>query len=187
MYFASFPGESLDTSYLTPYLEPLGPNFRNGVNFAFSGAATQPRYRPFSLDVQILQFLRFRARSPELISKGTITLSYKKLNFFIHKLVPRRIYLLNIVMLALLIAFILGYKDFVNDEAFKDALHIIDIGQNDLAGSFEHLSYEQVIKNIPSLITEINYAIQVNLSFLTSMLKINTNFLVLYFHILHVF
>lgn len=114
--------ESLNTSYLTPYLEPLGPDFRNGVNFAFSGAATQPRYKPFSLDVQILQFLRFRARSPELFSKG--------------------------------------YKDFVDEDAFKDAIHIIDIGQNDLAGSFEYLSYEQVIKNISSFIKEINYAMQ---------------------------
>ncbi|KAJ6338636.1 hypothetical protein OIU76_008160 [Salix suchowensis] len=114
--------ESLNTSYLTPYLEPMDPDFRNGVNFAFSGAATQPRYKPFSLDVQILQFLRFRARSPELFSKG--------------------------------------YKDFVDEDAFKDAIHIIDIGQNDLAGSFEYLSYEQVIKNISSFIKEINYAMQ---------------------------
>ncbi|KAJ6955812.1 GDSL esterase/lipase [Populus alba x Populus x berolinensis] len=122
MYSVCTAGESLNTSYLTPYLEPLGPDFRNGVNFAFSGAATQPRYKPFSLDVQILQFLRFRARSPELFSKG--------------------------------------YKDFVDEDAFKDAIHIIDIGQNDLAGSFEYLSYEQVIKNISSFIKEINYAMQ---------------------------
>ena len=45
------------------------------------------------------------------------------------------------------LAFILAYKDFVDDDAFKDALHIIDnIGQNDFAGSFEYLSYVQVIK-----------------------------------------
>ncbi|EEF47209.1 zinc finger protein, putative [Ricinus communis] len=114
--------ESLNSSYLTPYLEPLGPDFRNGVNFAFAGAATSPRFKPFSLDVQVLQFTHFRARSPELILKG--------------------------------------HNELVNEEDFKDALYLIDIGQNDLAGSFEHLSYEEVIAKIPSIIVEIDYAIQ---------------------------
>jgi len=81
LYSVYTAGESLNTSYLTPYLEPLGPDFRNGVNFAFSGAATQPRYKPFSLDVQILQFLRFRARSPELFSKGSL-LKINKLQLY---------------------------------------------------------------------------------------------------------
>ncbi|OAY48869.1 GDSL esterase/lipase At1g09390 isoform X2 [Manihot esculenta] len=114
--------ENLNSEYLTPYLEPLGANFRYGANFAFSGAATSPRYKPFSLDVQVLQFLHFRNRSPELLS--------------------------------------LGYKDLVGEEEFKDALYIMDIGQNDLAGSFEYLSYKEVIKKIPSIVDEIDYAIQ---------------------------
>ncbi|KAH7578200.1 hypothetical protein JRO89_XS01G0352500 [Xanthoceras sorbifolium] len=113
--------ESLNTSQLTPYLESLGPNFTNGANFAVSGSSTLPRYSPFNLDVQVLQFLRFRVRSPELIKKG--------------------------------------YKDLVSEENFKNALYIIDIGQNDLAGSFTSLSYAQVIEKIPSFITEIKYAI----------------------------
>ncbi|KAF8037917.1 hypothetical protein BT93_B0688 [Corymbia citriodora subsp. variegata] len=62
--------ESLNTSYLSPYLESLGPNFSNGANFAIGGSATLPRYKPFSLDVQVLQFLRFRTRSPLLLSRG---------------------------------------------------------------------------------------------------------------------
>lgn len=82
LYSVYNAGESLNTSYLTPYLEPMDPDFRNGVNFAFSGAATQPRYKPFSLDVQILQFLRFRARSPELFSKGTL-LKNNKLQLYV--------------------------------------------------------------------------------------------------------
>ncbi|CAK9145255.1 unnamed protein product [Ilex paraguariensis] len=52
-------GESLNTNYLTPYLESLGPNFTNGANFAISGSYTLPRSVLFSLDVQILQFRRF--------------------------------------------------------------------------------------------------------------------------------
>ncbi|XP_075642897.1 GDSL esterase/lipase At1g09390-like [Castanea sativa] len=113
--------ENLHAGYLTPYLESLGPNFTNGANFAISGSSTLPRYKPFSLSVQALQLLQFRARSLELISKG--------------------------------------YKDLVTDEEFNNAVYTIDIGQNDLAGSFTYLSYTQVIEKIPSMITEIKNAI----------------------------
>ncbi|WCJ22660.1 GDSL esterase/lipase At1g09390 [Euphorbia peplus] len=117
-----FLRESLNSTYLTPYLEPLKADFRYGVNFAFAGAATSPRSKPFSLNVQILQFIYFRTRSPELIAKG--------------------------------------YNDLVDEGDFKDALYYMDIGQNDLAGSFEYLAYEQVIAKIPSVIDEIGTAIQ---------------------------
>ncbi|KAK9265691.1 hypothetical protein L1049_012580 [Liquidambar formosana] len=46
-----------------------------------------------------------------------------------------------------------GYEDFTN------ALYIIDIGQNDLAGAFTYLSYAQILERIPTFITEIKYAI----------------------------
>ncbi|KAJ0054333.1 hypothetical protein Pint_00811 [Pistacia integerrima] len=113
--------ESLNTNYLTPYLESLGPNFSNGVNFAICGAATLPRYTPLQLGGQMLQFSRFRSLSPQLISKG--------------------------------------YKNLVSEEDFKKALYIFDIGQNDLAGAFGYLSYEQVLEKIPSFIAEIKFAI----------------------------
>ncbi|XP_031280630.1 GDSL esterase/lipase At1g09390-like isoform X1 [Pistacia vera] len=113
--------ESLNTNYLTPYLESLGPNFSNGVNFAICGAATLPRYTPLQLGGQMLQFSRFRSLSPQLISKG--------------------------------------YKNMVSEEDFKKALYIFDIGQNDLAGAFGYLSYEQVLEKIPSFIAEIKFAI----------------------------
>lgn len=71
--FDCITGENLHAGYLTPYLESLGPNFTNGANFAISGSSTLPRYKPFSLSVQVLQLLQFRARSLELISKGSFT------------------------------------------------------------------------------------------------------------------
>ncbi|OWM80029.1 hypothetical protein CDL15_Pgr010007 [Punica granatum] len=40
-----------------------------------------------------------------------------------------------------------------------NALYIIDIEQNDLSGSFTYLSYEQVIQNIATFITEIKLAV----------------------------
>lgn len=69
-------GESLHIAYLTPYLESLRPNFTNGANFAIHGSSTLPRLFPLSLDVQVLQFLRFRDRFLLLISKGTYVYLY---------------------------------------------------------------------------------------------------------------
>ncbi|XP_042456363.1 GDSL esterase/lipase LIP-4-like isoform X2 [Zingiber officinale] len=65
------PGESINASYLSPYLESLGSDFRGGANFAFSGASTLPPNVPFSLAIQVQQFLRFKSRSMELVAQGT--------------------------------------------------------------------------------------------------------------------
>ncbi|XP_077218084.1 GDSL esterase/lipase LIP-4-like [Tasmannia lanceolata] len=54
--------ESLNMSYLSPYLESVGSDFSMGVNFAVIGSATLPEFVPFSLNIQVLQFLRFKAR-----------------------------------------------------------------------------------------------------------------------------
>ncbi|MQM06863.1 hypothetical protein Taro_039696 [Colocasia esculenta] len=66
--------QSLNMRYLSPYLEALGSDFRTGANFAIAGSATLPRNVPFSLVIQVLQFLRFRARSLELVAKGSSNL-----------------------------------------------------------------------------------------------------------------
>ncbi|XP_047060574.1 GDSL esterase/lipase At1g09390-like [Lolium rigidum] len=65
--------ESLNTPYLSPYLKALGSDFSNGVNFAIGGSTATPGGSPFSLDVQLHQFLYFRTRSFELINKGQRT------------------------------------------------------------------------------------------------------------------
>ncbi|RZR79888.1 hypothetical protein BHM03_00005740 [Ensete ventricosum] len=62
--------ESLNTSYLSPYMEPLGADFSNGANFAVAGSCTRPADVPFSLAVQVRQFLRFKLRSLELVAQG---------------------------------------------------------------------------------------------------------------------
>ncbi|GAA0172262.1 hypothetical protein LIER_26116 [Lithospermum erythrorhizon] len=114
--------EALNTSMLTPYLESLAPDFSNGANFAIGGSSTLPKYVPFSLDVQILEYLRFKSRSSKLYSKG----------------------LKNLVG---------------GEEEFKNALYMIDIGQNDLAGAFSYLEEPEVINKIPSFISEIRDAL----------------------------
>ncbi|XVF41728.1 hypothetical protein PTKIN_Ptkin01aG0303200 [Pterospermum kingtungense] len=116
--------QSLNASFLSPYLDSLGGSkFTNGVNFAVVGSSTLPRFLPFSLNIQIMQFLHFKARSLELFNAGS--------------------------------------RNLINDEGFKNALYIIDIGQNDLANSFDkNLSYAQVTKRIPSIIAEIRNAVK---------------------------
>ena len=60
---------------------------------------------------------------------------------------------------------LLGSRNLINDEGFRNALYIIDIGQNDIADSFDkNLSYVQVTKRIPSIITEIKNAVKVSLA-----------------------
>ncbi|KAL5561065.1 hypothetical protein UlMin_030812 [Ulmus minor] len=62
--------ESLNMNYLSPFLQSLGSNFTHGANFAISGSCTLPRNKPFSLAIQVLQFLQFKDRSLQLISRG---------------------------------------------------------------------------------------------------------------------
>ncbi|KAL5582701.1 hypothetical protein UlMin_015143 [Ulmus minor] len=55
----------------------------------------------------------------------------------------------------------LGSQNLIQDDGFRKALYIIDIGQNDIADSFDkNLTYVQVIKRFPSIITEIRNAIK---------------------------
>jgi hypothetical protein len=66
-------GQSLNTSYLSPYLDSLGSKFTNGANFAVVGSSTLPKYVPFSLNIQLMQFLHFKARTLELVTTGNIS------------------------------------------------------------------------------------------------------------------
>ncbi|KAF6993294.1 hypothetical protein CFC21_010207 [Triticum aestivum] len=65
--------ESLNISYLSPYLKVLGSNYSNGVNFAIGGSKTLPRDVLFALHVQVKEFLFFKDRSLELINQGQET------------------------------------------------------------------------------------------------------------------
>jgi hypothetical protein len=49
-----------------------GSGFTNGANFAVVGSSTLPKYVPFSLNIQLMQFLHFKARSLELVTAGIV-------------------------------------------------------------------------------------------------------------------
>ncbi|KAJ4768070.1 GDSL esterase/lipase [Rhynchospora pubera] len=116
--------ESLNTHYLSPYLEALGSNFSNGANFAICGSRTLPRMQAFALYIQTLQFLHFRSRSLYLATQGHTGL--------------------------------LGEQD------FRNALYMIDIGQNDMDGAFTEANgnFQHVLSRIPPVIEEIKTAIK---------------------------
>ncbi|XP_034708085.1 GDSL esterase/lipase At1g09390-like [Vitis riparia] len=115
--------QSLRANFLSPYLDSVKSNFTNGANFAIVGSSTLPKYIPFALNIQVMQFLHFKASSLDPMVAG-----------------PRHL---------------------INDEGFRNALYLFDIGQNDLADSFsKNLSYAQVVKRIPFILAEIKSAIQ---------------------------
>ncbi|KAL1549534.1 GDSL esterase/lipase LIP-4 [Salvia divinorum] len=115
--------QSVNASFLSPYLDSLGSSFSNGANFAIAGSTTLPRNVPFALNIQVKQFKHFKDRSAELASTGV--------------------------------------NGLVSYDKFRDALYMLDIGQNDIADSFaDGLSYAQVVIKIPSILAEIKNAIK---------------------------
>ncbi|WVZ96578.1 hypothetical protein U9M48_042195 [Paspalum notatum var. saurae] len=62
--------ESLGTRELNPYLKGIGSDYSNGVNFAMAGSTVSHGVSPYSLNVQVDQFVYFRHRSLEMFERG---------------------------------------------------------------------------------------------------------------------
>lgn len=65
--------DAMDLPFLNAYLDSVGaPSFQKGCNFAAAGStvlpATASSVSPFSLSIQVNQFLRFKARVLELLA-----------------------------------------------------------------------------------------------------------------------
>lgn len=73
-YLLNFAGQSVNASFLSPYLDSLGSSFSNGANFAIAGSTTLPKNVPFALNIQIMQFKHFKDRSAELASTGSFVI-----------------------------------------------------------------------------------------------------------------
>ncbi|MBA0679571.1 hypothetical protein Goari_011332, partial [Gossypium aridum] len=68
--------EAMELPYMNPYLESVGsPSFQTGCNFATGGSTILPANaastNPFSFNLQLSQFFRFKNRALTLLSKGT--------------------------------------------------------------------------------------------------------------------
>lgn len=70
--------EKLGLPFVGAYLDSIGISFRHGANFATGGSTIQPvdskifeaGFSPISLDIQLLQFEQFKARTFELYNEG---------------------------------------------------------------------------------------------------------------------
>lgn len=67
--------DAIDLPFLNAYLESIAaPIFKKGVNFAAAGStilpATAASVSPFSFGIQVAQFLQFKARVLDLLSRG---------------------------------------------------------------------------------------------------------------------
>ncbi|XP_050271009.1 GDSL esterase/lipase At5g14450-like [Quercus robur] len=73
-----FIAEHLKLPYLSAYLNSLGTNYQHGANFATGGSTIRRQNEtifeygisPFSLDIQIVQFLQFKARTYALYNQA---------------------------------------------------------------------------------------------------------------------
>ena len=72
--------ESFGFPYLSAYLDSLGTNFSRGANFATADSTiidqnvtlSQGGYSPFSLAVQLKQFMQFKPRSQLVYNRGKL-------------------------------------------------------------------------------------------------------------------
>lgn len=115
--------ESLNTRELNPYLKSIGSDYSNGVNFAMAGSTVSHGVSPYSLNVQVDQFVYFKHRSLELFERGQ--------------------------------------KGPVSKEGFENALYMMDIGHNDVAGVM-HTPSDNWDKKFSKIVSEIKDAIRVN-------------------------
>lgn len=69
--------DAMKLPFLNAYLDSIGmPSFQKGCNFAAAGStihqATPTSVCPFSFDIQVNQFLHFKARVVDLLAKGEL-------------------------------------------------------------------------------------------------------------------
>jgi hypothetical protein len=78
-YLFIYAAERLKLPYLSAYLNSIGTNYRHGANFATGGSTIRRQNEtifeygisPFALDMQIVQFDQFKARTTDLYNQGS--------------------------------------------------------------------------------------------------------------------
>ncbi|KAF5479701.1 hypothetical protein F2P56_000500, partial [Juglans regia] len=82
-----FIAEHLSLPYLSAYLNSLATNYRHGANFATGGSTIRRQNEtifeygisPFSLDIQIIQFIQFKTRTNDLYNQAKTPLERSNL------------------------------------------------------------------------------------------------------------
>uniref|UniRef100_A0A7N0VKE6 Uncharacterized protein n=1 Tax=Kalanchoe fedtschenkoi TaxID=63787 RepID=A0A7N0VKE6_KALFE len=134
-----FIAEKLKLPYLDAYLDSIATGFETGANFATGGSTIRQQNEsflfasPFSLDVQLAQFINFKARTSGRLKFFSTAIKFKK---------P------------------ISRKELPNPKDFAKALYTIDIGQNDLSAGFRKLSHQQLLAAILDILTVFALQIQ---------------------------
>lgn len=168
LFYYIYAAEHLELPPLSAYLDSLGANFRRGANFAVGGSTIRrPKQTcfglmsPFPLDVQILQFHRFKARSIQLFNQGLL------INFHFQFLIQIKYYISHIINVNTYTCFMLSAKTasdrekLPRPEDFVKALYTFDIGQNDIFFGLKAMSADQLVAEIPDMVNQLASAIQV--------------------------
>lgn len=143
----------------SPYLDSVGaPNFQTGCNFATGGSTILPvnanAISPFSFGIQVSQFIRFKARVLELLSKGTTFMFMSWIYFFTN--------ISGIINLSNCTPDRDLQKFLPSEDSFGQGLYMFDIGQNDIDGAFASKSHHhQAFAIIPAMLTEFHKGIKV--------------------------
>ncbi|TXG56196.1 hypothetical protein EZV62_017509 [Acer yangbiense] len=178
-----FLAEKLGLSFLSAYLNSMGTNFRHRANFATGGSTIQPLdarifeggFSPISLDIQLLQFEQFKARTEKLYIEGASS--------YIRNSLPRTedfskaLYTFDIgqndLHSGLKLMTVEQLKESVSGiinrlvqavenkstffpglEDFSKGLYTLDSGQNDLHFWLTSTSEEQAKASVPSIINQ---------------------------------
>ncbi|XP_019176661.1 PREDICTED: GDSL esterase/lipase At3g27950-like [Ipomoea nil] len=123
-----FIAEKLGLPYLSAFLDSIGSNFRQGANFAVSGATIQQsngkmydaNFNPLSLGIQLSQFQQLRARTAEFYEQA-------KDEDGKCKVLPE-------------------------EDEFSRGLYTMDMGQNDLHYFLTSMTEEEAKESISSVI-----------------------------------
>lgn len=139
-----FLAKKMGLPYLNPYLESTGaPNFRRGCNFAAAGSTILPAkgdsFCPFSFDIQVLQFIRFKARVAELRARS---------RRHSHSRRRRRRTVNRLSLLP-------------REEYFEKGVYMFDIGQNDVGGVFwSNKTQDQILAWISTVIDSFEQGLE---------------------------
>ncbi|XP_058186737.1 GDSL esterase/lipase At5g14450-like [Rhododendron vialii] len=116
-----FIAERLNLPYLSAYLDSVGTNFQQGANFATAGATIRRQdeswfkngISPFPLDIQVEQYIQFKARTNYLYNKADTEISQRS-NLPIPEDFSKALYTIDIGQNDLVV----GFRN-MNDEQFR--------------------------------------------------------------------
>nr|GMD13208.1 GDSL esterase/lipase At1g54790 [Ipomoea batatas] len=152
--------KAIGIPFLNPYLDSIGvPSFKKGCNFATAASTILPipcSFSPFSLGVQVTQFLEFKARALEILAKSRKMKKYVPAKEFFEK----GVYTFDMGQNDLAIAFYSKTLDQILASipailrGFEDGI------QNDLAIAFYSKTLDQILASIPAILRGFEDGIQ---------------------------